>query len=67
MEIFGGVAVVLLLVWLRGRYYRRRFRRALKAMERGGIAQRAARLFWALVVFAALIAMLRMYVEAHAR
>jgi hypothetical protein len=67
MEILGGAAVVLVLFWLRGRFYRSRFKRALKAMERGGAAQRAGRLFWMLLVLVVLVAVVQAYVEAHAR
>jgi hypothetical protein len=60
-------AVLLTAFWIRARLYRRKFKQALKVMERGGIAQRAARLFWLLVVFAVLVTALWAYVEAHAR
>jgi membrane-associated phospholipid phosphatase len=60
-------AVILAAFWLRAGAYRRKFKRALRVMDRGGKAQRATRLFWMLVVLAVVVAVLRMYVEAHVR
>lgn len=59
-------AVVLTAFWLRMRFYRRQFKRALEAMERGGAAQRAARAFRAFALLALLIVAFWAYVEAHA-
>ena len=59
-------AVLLTVFWLRMRMARSQFRRALQAMERGGTAQRAGRLFWTVVLFIAVIAVLRAYLGAHA-
>lgn len=67
MTTLIAVAAVLLTVfWLRMRIARSQFRRALRAMERGGLAQRAGRAFWTLVLVLVLIAALRAFLGAHA-
>lgn len=65
--LLGGVAVALAGLWLRMRFYRNRFNRAVKAMNRGGLAQRAATAFWRIVALCVLVEMVRLYAEAHAR
>lgn len=67
MILFGGVAAVLIVFWLRGRFYRARFNRALKTMNHGGVAQRAAVAFWKVVGVLVLAEVVRLYLEVHAR
>lgn len=67
MVLFGGVAVVLFAMWLRGRIYRARFNRAMRTMQRGGMAQRATAAFWKVVAVIVLAEVLRLYLDAHAR
>jgi hypothetical protein len=67
MILIGGVAAVLIAFWLRVRFHRTRFNRAVKAMNRGGMAQRASMAFWKVVGVAALIVAIRVYLEMHAR
>jgi hypothetical protein len=67
MEIFAGLAIVLMAFWLRGKFYRAKFRRALKAMDRGGAADRAARVFWKFAGVCAVVIAIWLYLKGHAR
>jgi hypothetical protein len=67
MILIGGVAAVLIVFWLRVRFHRTRFNRAVKAMNRGGAAQRATTAFWKVVGVAALILAIHAYLEMHTR
>lgn len=67
MILFGAVAAVLIVFWLRVRFYRVRFNRALKTMQRGGIAQRASVTFWKIVGIAVLVMVVRVYLDMHHR
>lgn len=65
--LLGAVAVALLSFWLRMRFYRGRFNRAVEAMNRGGLAQRAAVAFWKIVAVCVLVEMARLYMQARSR
>jgi hypothetical protein len=67
MILFGGIAAVLVVFWLRVRFHRTRFKKAVRAMNRGGTAQRASTAFWKVVGLAVLIMAIRVYLEMHAR
>jgi hypothetical protein len=67
MEIFVGLAIVLVAFWLRGRLYRAKFKRALRAMDRGGAADRAARAFWKVAGICAVVIAVWLYLKGHAR
>jgi hypothetical protein len=64
--LFAGMAILITGFWLRMRFHRARFQRALAAMERGGRAQRAAWAFWKVVGTAVFFAAVWLFVEAHA-
>lgn len=67
MEIFAGLAIVLAAFWLRGKFYRAKFQRALKAMDRGGAADRAARAFWKVAGVCVVAIAIWLYLRGHAR
>lgn len=67
MILVGGIAGVLVALWIRMRIYRNRLNRAMRAIERGGAAQRVAALFWRVAACAALVGALRIYAEIHGR
>ena len=67
MILFGGFAVILIVLWLRMRFFRSQFNRALKAMDRGGFAQRASMAFWKVAGLCVLIAAIRLWLEMRAR
>lgn len=64
--LFVGVAVLVTGFWVRMRFYRNRFNRAMTAMERGGVAQRAAWAFWKVVGTVVLLGAVWLYLRAHA-
>lgn len=63
--LFTGVAVIVAVLWMRMRVYRNRFNRAMKAMDRGGLAQRAAWTFWKAVGTVVLLGAAWLYVKAN--
>lgn len=63
--LFAGVAVLVAALWMRTRVYRNRFNRAMRAMDRGGLAQRAAWTFWKVVGTVVLLGAAWLYAKAH--
>lgn len=67
MILIGSAVAVLVALWIRMRIYRNRLNRAMRAIERGGAAQRVAALFWKAAACGALIGVLWLYTEVHGR
>lgn len=67
MILVVGFALILLVLWLRARFYRNRYHRVLKALAHGDVAQRASMTFWKVVGTGVLIAAVRLFLDMHAR
>ena len=65
MILIGGVVAVVVALWIRVRIYRSRLNRAMRAIERGGAAQRVAAFFWKVAACGVLLVALRIFVAVH--
>lgn len=65
MILIGGLAAGLVALWIRVRIYRSRLNRAMRAIERGGAAQRVAAFFWRAVACGVLVVAVRIYAAMH--
>ena len=67
MILFGIAVAALVALWIRARIYRSRFKRAMRAIERGAALGRVSAFFWKLAAVCTLLAIAWMFVKTHTR
>ena len=65
MILFGVVAAALVALWIRARIYRSRYKRAMRAIERGAALGRVAAFFWKVAAACTFLAIAWLFVVSH--